>query len=138
VHLQKFFDSLNATGIFLSDLQELSPFTDWCAQQLRHDTWRTRIGTGQNGQPVVLPYSSAGLAAALERSYNRLEGGLPAVSWLQLAFVCLRIRRRLETPVQNADRGTNLHLLMDEELRLIEEASPEDGGVVGVMVLLGV
>jgi hypothetical protein len=63
-----------------------------------------------------IPYGSVGICAGLTSAWRgRNEQGEPEVGLLQLAFVCLRIRRRLENLGENRDAGcTPRDLLMTE------------------------
>jgi hypothetical protein len=91
----------------------------WATQQLGVN--------GVNGEPcasppyrtscLTVPLASAGLKAALGSVFPARDGnGDPLVSELQLAFVCLRIRRRLENPGVNNDKASKPRELLAAEV----------------------
>jgi hypothetical protein len=113
------------------------------------DAWAVlQLGNpGPNGDPngsppwrtssTSIPFGSKGLVAALGAAWpGRDADGNPAVGVLQLAFVRLRIRRRLENPGTNPDKGCCPRAQLEAEVAAVRDVlAAHESGPVGFSIV---
>ncbi|KAG1666631.1 hypothetical protein FOA52_005840 [Chlamydomonas sp. UWO 241] len=113
------------------------------------DVWASRqLGPpGLNGElnasppwrtpSTSIPFGSKGLVAALGAAWpGRDAAGNPAVGVLQQAFVCLRIRRCLEHPGTNPDKGCCPRAQLAAEVAAVRNVlATHDSGPVGFSIV---